>query len=271
MEEDQKKPVGKARLDGDDILPSDLLAKDGEKNKTSDEQGGSPEEKVRLDFEGVLEEEISQELEVSAQVHAAAEEKKESKQTQERIPAQRFSFFDLSPLKRLPLVKIGLIGGGILVLVVGGWFVADLLLHSEPDTIDGGAEEGQTELVEGSEYREEFPDNAEIELEPFVIPVQGGAQGFLRLSVLLYTTKNADAVLERERQRLRLVIYNVLLNTPVENVSAEEKQEALCRDLKKLLNTVLGKEYILDVKFTRILVVEGSEGTERKQHAARIQ
>lgn len=256
MGDDKKNPIGKVRLDGDDILPSELLIEEGEEQKTVERQTDSQEEKVRLDLEGVLEEEIPQELEVPVQVHAAAEEKKESEPEQVPKPVSRLSFIDLSLLKRLPFTKIALIGGGILALVAAGWFVVSLLFRSEPDTTEEGAgKEEQTELVQESESGEEAPDSSEIELEPFVIPVRSGDQGFVRLSVLLRTTKDAAAAIDRERQRLRLAIYNVLLNTPVETISVEEKQEAVCQELKKLLNTVLGKEYVLGVKFIRVLVV----------------
>jgi|GEM_PF-2441896 len=238
-------PDEKATLDAEDVLPADMLQ---ELDETA------PDEKVTLDKEGIPQEDAAQELEVPQHLSAAPPEPHEAEK-----PHAAAVRFDFSRFTKLPFSKIAVTGSAVAVFILlafAGWFAVRLLLkpapaHEEEAMVE---QEQVVELAESSENQTES-QTIEVELEPFVVPLQGGTQGFVRFSLLLSARRDAASAIQQQRERLRLTIYTMIQQTDSAVLSAQDGQERIRTELQKLLNTILGGEYILNVGFLRLMVL----------------
>jgi len=251
MADEKPKGNAKVKLDGEDILPPDADSSDPDKVRIDIEDLPTDDgQKAALDIEGVLDEEIPKELEVPPAVQEPPP--KPPKAPEPGKPARKL-WISAARLKKLPLLKIAAIAGGIIVFFLAGLLTLLLLVRQAPLPDE---EEQETAAVNGEEADNEATDaGITLELEPFVVPVAGGAKGFLRLTVQLRAARGAPEAVRRENVRVRTTIYNMLLHTDAEAIMDEERRTMIGSELKKLLNVVLREEYILEVRFNNMVVV----------------
>ncbi len=252
---EQKKPEPKAKLDSDDIL-SELGLNDDKAEIDSEGLTDKPDldDKAVLDTEGILDEEIPpQELEVP---RTPPIEKKEEPVVPKEAPRQKTGF-SLERIRRLPWIKIGALGGGTLVIFCAGWLLLGIILSPEPPHPESS---GQNTMATAVEEDQDVRDDAEeltLELEPFVIPVADDKKktSYLRISIVLRAHRNAGDAIHRENISIRSTIYNLLSHKDSQDILDEAKQEAMRRELLKLINSLLKQNLILSVNFSRILLV----------------
>lgn len=253
MADEETKATPKAKLDGDDILPEPDAVADAEKVRIDLDKMPfleDADDKVALDIEGALDEEIPKELEVPRQAESPAQ--KPEKPVESKAP-QRLRI-DITRLQKLPLLKIAAFGGTVLACVIAGFLTLNLLLQSEPVEQKKGETPADLSYEESAD-NESGTEGLTLDLEPFVVPVAGGAKGFLRLTVQIRALHDAPDAMHQETLRLRTTIYNLLLHSDVEALMDDARRKAIGQELKKLLNTLLRKEYILDVRLNNVLLV----------------
>ncbi|MCX8042533.1 MAG: hypothetical protein N3B18_00220 [Desulfobacterota bacterium] len=262
MTKEEKKPVTKVQLDSEDILPDEIPADTAAGEEAGNAAEPAPDDaKVTLDIEGVLDEDIPQELEIPAGLKGPAPEQA-SVPASELHHAAKPARFDFTRIKQLPVIKIALIGGSVAFVGAMTLLVVALVLRlaSDQEGNEHVRENTEQEIASGEEQADNAtgqkkPKHVEIELEPFVIPVQGGSQGYVRLAVVLQVKHDAVALVNRSRDQMRLTIYNMLIYTDMETFRLEDKQNGLCQELLKRLNTVLAGDCIVGVGLSRVLIL----------------
>ncbi|MEI6126312.1 MAG: flagellar basal body-associated FliL family protein [Pseudomonadota bacterium] len=249
----------KVKLDNDDILAELGLAND---KAEIDSEGLIEKEEfidnAVLDKEGILNEEAPAELEIAEKKNPekVTEKKEEPAALKNALGYKLNVYLEKIKSKKLPWIKISVLAGaaGALCLLVCILLIF-LIFPKAPQEDVKEAKTPQGDTIKEEPQEEKV--GIDIDLEPFIIPVQDNRKqtSFLRISVHLNVNCNVTNELKKEAKNIRTTIYNLIRNTGAQDILDEEKRAIVALEIQKLLNTLINKEAIQHVTLTNILLV----------------